>query len=582
MASIKQLSEELINKIAAGEVVDRPASVVKELIENSIDADATKIKIEVEEAGTTLIKVIDNGKGMSEKDIKLCFLRHATSKIITEEDLFSIGTLGFRGEALASIAAVSDMIISSKQKDEVEGNQITLIGGKLTENKKVGVNVGTTISVKNLFYNTPARKKYMKAKSTEISHIIDIATRYALNYPTFYFELIHNGRKILLSPSSDELSNIVSVYGKDIAKDLIRIDSLSGDISVKGFISKPKLTKLSRDFQSIFVNGRYVKNKIITDAVYEGYGNLLFHDRNPVFVLDIEISLKDVDVNVHPSKIEIKLSHEDVIMYAVKKAVEIALEKNDLVPEIRNEEVQEVFAKVEKNRVKRPSRNYNLDIETQSELCCDTKNKYEESFKKFESKVKEVKEDKFKIHGQVDFTYILVEDDEGLMIVDQHAAEERVNFEKFMNQYKDKAVNKQQLLEPIMLEVSSKEANIINSNIGNLSSLGYDVEDFGENAFVVRTSPNVLNKQQGKEMLFDLIKEAEISNNPITNLTYDKIASKSCRASVKAGDAMSYTLMKELVSSLKKCEVPYTCPHGRPTMIRFTIRELEKMFKRVF
>jgi DNA mismatch repair protein MutL len=584
MNLIKELNEELINKIAAGEVVERPASVVKELVENSIDAKSTKIKIDVEEAGTKLIKISDNGLGMSEEDALICFQRHTTSKIINEDDLFAISTLGFRGEALASIAAVSKLSILTSQNNL--GNEIIIENGKLISNNKIGLQKGTTIIVKDLFYNTPARKKYLKSKTTELNHIIDIVTRYALNYQNIHFILNHNNKNILFSPATEDgLNNIVSIYGKDIAKELIEVNYNYSDIEVKGFISKPKLTKLNKDFQSIYINGRFVRNKVINDAVYEAYGNLLFHDRNPIFILNIIIDVKDIDVNVHPSKLYIKLSHEDIISYAIKNGIKKALESNNLIPEIKENEIQKILDKSnnfieQKHMIKEKStKNYNLELSEQKELTNLEKTNIE--VHEINLKDYEREEFKFKIHGQVDKTYILVEDDEGLFIVDQHAAEERINFEKFMKQLNNKKIEKQNLLEPFTIEVSSKESNIIISEKNKLFDLGFLIEEFGKNIFVIRTIPLVLNIQQSKNLLFDLINETEILKSGLDEIKYNKIASKSCRSSIKAGDELNYSLMKELIINLKKCINPYTCPHGRPTMIKFTSRDLEKMFKRV-
>ncbi|MFT4304591.1 MAG: DNA mismatch repair endonuclease MutL [Candidatus Woesearchaeota archaeon] len=577
MGIIKKLDNSLIDKIAAGEVVERPASVVKELIENSIDANATNIKIEIEESGIKLIKIKDNGIGMTKEDALLSFQRHATSKINNEDDLFSISTLGFRGEALASIAAVSKLSIKTSKHNL--GTEIIVHGGNLISDNVIGLDKGTTIIVEDLFYNTPARKKYLKSRSTELSHIIDIVTRYALNYTTISFVLTHNKKTILNSPSTeDSLNNIVSVYGKDIAKGLIKVDSDINNISVDGFISKPNLTKLSKDYQSIFINGRYVKNKLINDAVYEAYGNLLFLNRNPIFILNVIIDFKDVDVNVHPSKIHIKLSHEDSIKYAIKNAVKKALDENDLVPEIKYKEKSEQqildndeqkFDEKEFTLKEKPTKNYLLEKSNQKELI----NLEEKSLTKQD-------EIDFKILGQYDKTYIVIEDNEGLKIIDQHAAEERINFEKFLKEIENNDVNKQNLLDPIVIEVSPKESNIIIEGKNKLKELGFDIEEFGTNEFIIRTSPSIFNKQQTKDFLFDLINEAEVSKQRIDELNYNKIASKSCRSSIKAGDELTYLSMKKLILNLKKCENPYTCPHGRPTMLKFTTDDIEKMFKR--
>ncbi|MGM5485203.1 MAG: DNA mismatch repair endonuclease MutL [Nanobdellota archaeon] len=565
MVRIKKLHDELIGKIAAGEVIERPASVVKELVENSIDAGSDRITVETEEAGAKLIRVKDNGPGMDEEDLRNSIKRHTTSKIKDEEDLYSINSLGFRGEALASIASVSKLRIRTGRDEP--GKELIYEGQDKEEINDITPPEGTIIEVNDLFHNTPARKKYMKSRATEASKISDIVTRYSLNYPSVHIKLIHNGKTVIDSPSTDSmLNNLVSLYGKDICRNLLDVNHESGKIRVKGYISRPELTRKTRDYQTLFVNGRYVKNKAITDAVYEAYGSLLFHGTNPVFVLDIRLDPEEVDVNVHPSKMEIKLSHDDLIKYTVKKAISERLEKEEHIPEIKEEPQRTLSVNEEKE-----TRNYRFETERQQELRPEISGPSES--KPREEEKTSTKTDDFIIHGQVDKTYILAEDEKGLLIIDQHAAEERINFERFLSEKEN--IPEQELVEPVTLEVTAKEAEKIKSMMDDISKLGFGIEEFGINTFIIRRAPEVLSEQKTKTFIHELLEEN------LDELTYDKIATKACRSSVKAGEEKTHSAMKDTLKRLKKCENPYTCPHGRPTMLRYTIKELEKMFKRV-
>ena len=605
MGKIKVLDEALINKIAAGEVIERPASVVKEFIENSIDAKAKKISIILREGGISYIKIMDDGSGMDGEDAKLCWERHATSKIADANDLFSIKTLGFRGEALASVAAVSKMTITTRQTNNTEGTKIEIEGGKLISDDSIGCPVGTIIEVNDLFYNTPARKKYLKAFSTELTHIIDIVTRYALINPEIHFSVEHNDKQIFSSPSSDMKNNLVNIFGLTTTKDMIEIDYEDEGISIKGFVSKPTVTRSDKNNQSIFVNSRYVKNKIISDAVYDAYHTLLTVKRHPVVVLDINIDHKIVDVNVHPTKIEIRLQSEDKIRKAVFDAVRKSLVNTglivDLTQESLNEEKifpaqkqvrlnqQEMPIRTNKPIIQQPTSNirrYPVIKEKQQMLdkgnlvASESKSDY----------VKEQKLDlpKFNVLGQVHKTYIIAEVQSGFYIIDQHVAHERILYEKFMSESRLGKIGTQQLINPVQLSLSAKEALVLTDNLDVFTNLGFEIEDFGNHSFILRSVPVILGKLLDQDDMMDiadeLLKNLQEDKNRLDNVENKReslIVTMACRAAIKAGKELTSNEVNVLINDLMKTENPFTCPHGRPVIINMSLNELEKLFKRV-
>jgi DNA mismatch repair protein MutL len=568
MAKIHILDSSLINKIAAGEVIERPASVVKELIENSIDANANTIVIELKQGGKSLIKVIDNGSGMSEDDAKLCFKRHATSKINKIEDLFNITTLGFRGEALASIAAVSNLKITTKTKDSSEGYFAEIHCGKLIKDKKIGCAQGTIVEVDDLFLNTPAREKYLKDVTYELNHTIDIVTRYALINNNISFKLLHNNKIILNSPMSNSLlDNIITIYGKETAKQLLELKYYKNNIKINGFISKPSLTRSDKIQQSIFVNNRYIKNNIITNAVYDAYKTLLFVNRHPIFVLMIHIDPKKIDVNVHPAKKIIRLSQEDMIYKNVFEAIMRTLQNYNLIPDV----------KIEVSSAK-PTKKYPFTQDKQSLLMV------RESIAKEKSKslILETKKiGPYLIVGQINKTYILVENKKGLLIIDQHAAQERILYEEFVERYKNNTVKKQNLIRAQVIELSPGESNLLRNNINLFSKLGFDIEEYGNNSFLVRAVPYIFDKFS-KNLLIDIINELNsIKLKTVEELKEERIIRFACRKAIKAGLELTKPLMEDLINKLERTKQPYTCPHGRPTMINISLAELERKFKRV-
>tara|TARA_Y100000310_G_scaffold227412_1_gene229663 strand:- start:1216 stop:2919 length:1704 start_codon:yes stop_codon:yes gene_type:complete len=565
MPNINVLSKTVIDKIAAGEVIERPASVVKELIENALDASSDSITIELKDAGRTLIKVIDNGQGMDNQDARNCILRHATSKITSADDLFNIQSLGFRGEACASIAAVSNLLISTKTKDMPSGIQIEIEGGTIKQDKTIGKNTGTTMEVHDLFYNVPARKKFLRADSTELSHCIDIVTRYSLLRQDVSFALIHNGRELLQSPKTDKLLNkLVAIYGKDIAKEMIEVDFEDSFAYVTGYILKPYLAKKD-SMQTFFVNGRYVKDKVIQKAIKDAYGTLLFLGRIPAAVLSITVQPNSIDVNVHPAKEVIKFEKEDQLYTVVFDAIKQTIEKNNLIPKVS----------VDDTAIQSSSgKSYPLDQDSQQVLTAKQSSPKITQTSKKDTRLPIIP---FKILGQINKLYVICEDTRGLLIVDQHAAEERVNYERFLDQVRTKKVEKQQLLEPIIITLEPSEITFIEHSLELFSSMGFEIELFGKRQYQIRKVPKVFSHMT-QDLFFSMLDA--MSSEPIEKIQHEKAAMMACKASVKAGDSLTTPVITQIIERLSQCKNPYTCPHGRPTIISIPIGELEKKFKR--
>jgi DNA mismatch repair protein MutL len=559
MGTIIKLDQDLINKIAAGEVVERPASVVKELIENSIDAKSDQIKIELKNSGKRKILIKDNGIGMSKEDALLSLERHTTSKIKDVDDLFRIKSLGFRGEALASIASVSDFSLLTNKQDLEIGHKIIAINNEIRE-EEIASPKGTTIIVKNLFENTPARKKYLSSDATELKHIIDIVSRYALAYPEISFTLTHNQLEILNAPAGNLKDKIVSIYGNEIAENLIEVNH-KGVLTIKGYIGTPKISKKTRDFQSFFINKRFIKSEIITQGLEEAYKTLMFLDRKPFAVLDFEINPNKVDVNVHPSKLTVKFDNKDFIYGEVFNVIKDTLKSNTkLEPKVKDSQVV-LFDVVRKTQA---------DKKTFS-IKKDTQELIEE---------KPIKEE-YRILGQIRNTYIIIESQDGLLIIDQHAAAERINLEKInkMLQVKDRS---QKLLQPIILKPLKQDVALINEVLHLLENYGFDIEPFGQDDFIIREVPIMFRKDFDKISINDFFEElvSNIKKSKKEQIDEEIIYSMACKGSVKANEELSIKQLYDLVDELFKTDQPYSCAHGRPTALKFTQHELEKMFKR--
>ncbi|MBW2988045.1 DNA mismatch repair endonuclease MutL [Candidatus Woesearchaeota archaeon] len=561
MGSIIRLKPELIEKIAAGEVVERPASVVKECIENSIDAKATRIIIELKRGGKEEILVRDNGTGMSREDALLAVERHTTSKIAGLRDLFAIKHLGFRGEALASIAAVSKLTIVTN--DNPNSNEATrvMVSNEGKHWETAAAPRGTTVVVRQLFYNTPARRKFLGSDVAELKHVLNIVTRYALAYPNVGFFVKHNGSEILSAPPTPDLKAKVShIYGKDIAKNMLRVER-SGTIKVEGLVGVPGIARKSREYQSFFVNRRYIKSQLLTEALESAYKTLLFLERKPVAVLNLTIDPSKVDVNIHPTKLEIKFDDEDAVFSEVHLAVKEALESNVLIQ--KQPSKQGVLAKVLSQTKPQSTKPQQLEVSTQAMLVKD------------EPRLKGIR-----ILGQIAKSYIVAEDTQGLMLVDQHAASERINLERLQNS--KMTLGKQTLLQPILVTPPKHQAAIIKHNLEALKELGFDIAEFGQNEFIVREVPVVFKQNVTKELLNELFDEIaqNIKKTPRGLVNEEIVHTMACKAAIKANQELSLKEMEDLLNELLGCKLAYSCAHGRPTIIRFTVKDLERLFKR--
>jgi DNA mismatch repair protein MutL len=630
MGKIIQLDDQLANKIAAGEVVERPASVVKELVENAIDANSSVIEIEVEEAGLSKIRVIDNGDGIEEDDCLTAFQRHATSKIKDENDLFRIKTLGFRGEALPSIASVSELEIKTSTGEEA-GTRLLLRGGEVIVHEKTNSRKGTDITVSNLFFNTPARLKYLKTVHTELGNISDVVNRLAMAHPHIAFRLSHNGKKLLSTNGNGQVLQVISaIYGVQTAKKMIPIHAESLDFTVKGYISLPELTRASRNYISIIINGRFVKNIAIAKAIQEGYHTLLPIGRYPIVFLQIEMDPLLVDVNVHPAKLEVRLSKENELYELIVKAIKDAFKTKQLIPEIsssvkitrpQTEQQKLIFDHVIKNEPETPINTWNdkytnvvkekkdeiideIQIESvqPSSVIVSEPNMREPDIQEKEPRVEKIKDENESLEsneenssnetvervppmypiGQMHGTYILAQNERGLYIIDQHAAQERINYEYFREKVGQVDNKLQDLLVPLTFHYSSDEYIIIEEHKEELAKVGIFLEPFGHNSFIVRSHPQWFPKGMETEIIEEMIDQVlKYKKVDIHKLREEAAIMMSCKAAIKANQYLRNDEIFTLLETLRKTSDPFTCPHGRPIIIHYSTYEMEKMFKRV-
>ena len=582
MSKIKIMDEILANKIAAGEVVERCASVVKELVENSIDAKSSEIKIELKEAGTSLIKVTDNGIGMDKEDAILSFNRHATSKIKEESDLYNINTLGFRGEALASIASVSNVLLKTSQGEV--GTLVNIKGGRIVKVENTEARKGTIFEVTELFYNTPARLKHLKSLYTELASITEYVNKIALSHPEIRFTLINNGNTILKTDGSNNLlKTISSIYGMDVARKMLEINNEDDDYIISGFISLPEVNRAGRNHIITLVNGRVVRNQELNKTINDSYHSYKPDNRYPIAVINIELDPSLVDVNIHPTKMDIKFSKLEELLDLVRKTIINKLNKQTLIPVI--EEPINDFAEpiVEEKKIETKEKKVKLiEVFTKTE-----KPRYEEITLDFD----EIKEEETKYEerlpllypvGLVHGTYIVCQNEVGMYLIDQHAAKERVNYELFLDKLSNPLKDKMQLLLPMTIELSNNEYIILKENFDFLNNMGFDIEEFGINSVIIKSHPIWLTKGF-EDLQIRKIIEAVIhkeKNFDLAKFNDHLSATLACKASIKANTNLSINEMEELISDLRKCHNPFNCPHGRPTIITFTKYELEKMFKR--
>lgn len=617
---IRLLDEATISKIAAGEIIENSASIVKELVENSIDAGADDILVEIRGESTSYIKVSDNGSGFAEEDIEVAFLRHSTSKLEKIEDLEKIRTLGFRGEALASISNISKIKLMTKRQEDLAGNSILIENGKIIKKNKVGMPKGTTFVISDVFYNTPVRKKFLRKDLTEINNIIDIVQKIALSNNNIKFTLIRDGKTILNTGSDkDPINRIFSILGSEIASSLNEGSFESENYKIRGFFSDNKLFRSNRDSQYIFVNGRFIRNINISRAVEKNYHSLIPLNRYPVFVLYIDIDPKLIDVNIHPKKNEIKISNENILNALLTEVVEDVIFPNRSIREIEIEDKKEsinVFdifkdEKFDKSEAQEKETNlkslWEIGKETKDEALQNSFNedvvlyRDKENLDLSEDKkiIKEEHEERnflfndekskidekllnTRIAGVLFKTYILLENQrDGLTyVVDQHAAHERVNYEKFLHMYLKSEITSQILLKPEIIELNQIEYDKILSYLELFTRLGFKIEDFGDNSVVLREVPMIFGLPTYVNFIRDIIDslDKDISSNYEADLY--KIMKKACKASVKAGDDLSDLEIESLIKDLKNCENPYTCPHGRPTVVEVSKHTISKLFLR--
>ena len=608
---IRVLEKSVADKIAAGEVVDRPLSVVKELVENSIDAHSKSIVIEIKAGGKEYIRVTDDGIGIPSDELETAFLRHATSKIVYADDLEKIETLGFRGEALASIAAVSRVKLISKTESEDTGALIRISGGEIIEKAKIGAPQGTSIIVSDLFFNTPARLSFLKSTSAEAALIIDFVSKIALAYSHIKFRLINNGDILFATNGKNErYKNILNIYSKEYLDRMLKIEEKSDEISIEAYVSKPDLTKSNRRNQIFFVNGRVINSKVLDVAIMDGYKERLFEGRYPIVFLFLNINPKYLDVNIHPNKKEVRFHDDEAIREFVAKAIKDKLLDLNASPNIskKNVEIATTFKEpIEYKAISMPV----FDIAKEDEIVyeseaviakeivieneeqIDIKNILstisEEEFLKDENECEEsayFEEKKFdlqdlKVLTVLFNTYIVAQFEDKVYFIDQHAAHERVFYEKFLSEYKNSEKHYQHILIPVIREVTPALKSIEYIWMPLLESMGFLIEEFGDRTYRVTAIPVFMQISEAEAVLDYLLENIKEGTDIDNFVKIDKLIMRSCKSAVKGGDSLSMKECEELIYLLSNCENPYSCPHGRPTFIKLGKYEIEKMFKRV-
>lgn len=644
MAKIQLLDQKTIDNIAAGEVIERPASVVKELVENAVDAKANAVTVEIKDGGMTLIRVTDNGIGIPKDQVKTAFLRHATSKIRSVEDLLSVSSLGFRGEALSSISAVAQVELVTKTAESFSGVSYKIYGGEEEAFDDIGAPDGTTFLVKNLFYNTPARRKFLKSATTEAGYVEQMMVHIALSHPEISFKFIHNNKNKIYTSGNGKVKDIIyHIYGRDVAGALIPIEAQNEDVKVTGFVAKPYVSRGNRNYESYFINGRYIKSSIIYKAIEEGYRTFTMKHRYPFVCLDFKIDQELLDVNVHPTKMEIRFRNGREIYELVVDAVRAALLQKDLVQDVlketpkkkelpktkevkkpepfevnrRKEEVQKVDQQgqavqqqVEKQRqgvqqqIEKPSHPVKKTL-TASEPSKNTKkptyaglnyNTQKKEFPQYKtdelsSNQMTLREDPVfsvqarpdrKILGQLFKTYWLIEYEDQLFIMDQHAAHEKVNYERLMKNFKEKEIYSQRLEPPMVVTVSMTEAEALTRYKDAFAGLGFTIESFRGNEYCIREVPANLYGIGERDLFMELLDAVSQENGTLdTEVIASKIATMACKMSIKGNQRVSLMEVEHLLDELMKLENPYQCPHGRPTIIKMSKYEIDKKFKRI-
>ena len=664
MQHIQVLDQVTIDKIAAGEVIERPASIVKELVENAIDAGATHVTIEIEEGGISLIRITDDGSGIMKEDIRNAFLRHSTSKIRNVEDLLHITSLGFRGEALSSIAAVTKVEVITKTKEAILGTRYVIEGGQELSLDEAGSSDGTTFIIRQLFYNVPARRKFLKTAMTEAGHVQDLLIRLALSHPEVAFRFLNNNQEKLRTSGSGKLKDVIyNIYGRDVASNLLELDYRQGGIHITGYLGKPLITRGNRNFETFFVNGRYVKSTMISRAVEDAYKDFMMQHKFPFVVLHFQVDTETVDVNVHPTKMELRFQNQQEVYKTVFEAIHRQLLEPELIPQV---EVPEPLTSPVQEKKKTPSpdlklvrraipsdskgaavsiattprdsaaqtvpepvkeepynedyfirkmrervmsyhnRNSSAEVKDQKKIFRPEEQKKRiqtsvreattykvnetpvvqkpEQLNLFEEKLlkREVRAE-YRLIGQVFDTYWLVQFQDNLYIIDQHAAHERVLYERILKEMKNREFTSQYLSPPIILTLSMQEAELLKTHKERFERIGFEIEPFGGEEYAIRAVPANLFSIAKKELFMEMLDNLAdgLSTNMTPDIIDEKVASMSCKAAVKGNNRLSAQEVDALIGELLELENPYHCPHGRPTIIAMSKKELEKKFKRI-
>lgn len=649
--SIQVLDQETINKIAAGEVIERPSSVVKELVENAIDAGATAVTIEIKDGGISFIRITDNGSGISKDDISMAFLRHSTSKIKSIEDLMNVSSLGFRGEALSSIAAVSQVELITKTADDFTGSRYVIEGGNEISLEEVGAPDGTTFIVRNLFYNTPVRRKFLKTAATEAGYVNALIEHLSLSHPDISFHFINNNQNKLHTSGNMNLKDIIyGVYGRDITSNLMEISGKTQDVEITGFIGKPVICRGNRGYENYYINGRYIKSSIITKAIEEAYKGYIMPHNYPFTAIHFKINPSIMDVNVHPTKMELRFSKNEFVYRFVLETVKECLANRELAARVklpdpvkqqqstkspenikqteksyvqentdskpyqapRIEPPRESFYNSTESSVKQKAVNENqtagfiknttdytkmpptrlpepFEIKRSDEMIKEDKKIYEaekkqeaEQLSMFDTPLMSGKaKADYRIIGQLFETYWLIEYEDKFYMMDQHAAHEKILYERFMNHLKVKDMDTQMIMPPVIIELNMQQEDAYKRNKQAFSRLGFEIEEFGGNAYKVNGLPAGLPNINLKQMLIDMIDGLTDDNSTDLDIITERVATMSCKAAVKGNNKLSFEEAKELIEELMQAENPYNCPHGRPTLIVMSKYEVERKFKRI-
>ncbi|MTL66560.1 DNA mismatch repair endonuclease MutL [Turicibacter sanguinis] len=601
MGKIRRMSEQLANMIAAGEVIERPASVVKELLENAIDANSTSIEIQLQDSGVRQIRVIDNGEGMSESDALLAFERHATSKVKTQYDIFRIQTLGFRGEALPSIASVSDVHVKTSDGAS-SGVHLNIKAGEVLVNEPGVMRKGTEMEVNHLFFNTPARLKHIKSLNTELSHITDYLNKIALSHPEIAFKLLNNQRLLFQTNGQNNLQSVIaSVYGFDVAKKMIPFSAKNDDFEISGFLSDPIINRASRNYVTIIVNGRAIRNYNLMRSIIEAYHTLLPKDKYPIVVLNLKLDPILVDVNVHPAKLEVRFSQEESLKTFIYHELRNVLKQVEYIPETQIEEPKVVMPKpiqqtlsLTKEATFKPTIAVQMVDENPIELKKESVHVEEvaEPMVSLEQPAQDFKVvvptrqaiPQLELHyiGQLHGTYLLAQNEEGLFIVDQHAAMERIQYEKNYALLKDVKGDCIELIIPMVLKYSANELLLLKESLPSLMKFGFEIEEFGGQSLVVRTIPVWVQNLDAKLIVETILQQIIYDNKVDIGKLRESVAiMMSCKGSIKANQYINEHEIKQMLVDLCLCDQPYTCPHGRPIIVKLTKYEIEKLFKRV-